>query len=555
MRSKLFIALLMAALAIPMANAQKFTNPSRVQKTTTSNVVKQKAVTANPIGMTKLFNAPQPKVRVNRAEPVPAGYARVTLEAHDVWQDGSGYQMLFDADSAAIGSFVPETGPLTSSGDVEQWIYDAFEYKIPENADGALTTSNIVYDGAVSILIPAGMYDYVITNPTPGDRMWIASDGGDVPGRYDNAYFNDGYDYVFTVSLDSSTGNDRVDLVVEVPGQARTMPENVSVVPGSTDALVSWDDEDDMYWIIRWREVVEGAQTESYFWDFETEDWLSEGWYVIDADGDGFNWSIYDIDGAKCHSGGTCLASASWSSSAGALTPENWIITPIKPLSGSFSFWYIGQDASWAAETFRVYMYLGSEEDFENATTADFVEISNGLITASSEYQQFVYDLSSYEGQQGCFAIVHCEVSDMFMLNIDDICIGDPNVASVAAPWTTYEYVLTDTNFTIPDLTPETNYEVQVAAYTTAGYQSQWTESTYFTTLGVTPPAGKRGDANGDDEVNISDVIVLINAILSNNFDAINGDNSDVNYDTEVNITDVIQLINFVSSGHWYDEQ
>lgn len=65
---------------------------------------------------------------------------------------------------------------------------------------------------------------------------------------------------------------------------------------------------------------------------------------------------------------------------------------------------------------------------------------------------------------------------------------------------------------------------------------------------------GLRGDVNDDQLVNISDVIQLINAILSNDFSNVNTDNADVNYDTQVNITDAIQLINYVSTGHWYDE-
>ena len=65
---------------------------------------------------------------------------------------------------------------------------------------------------------------------------------------------------------------------------------------------------------------------------------------------------------------------------------------------------------------------------------------------------------------------------------------------------------------------------------------------------------GLRGDVNMDNEVNITDVIILISSVLTENFESINVDNANVNYDDSVNITDVIQLINYVSSGHWYDD-
>ena len=130
--------------------------------------------------------------------------ATIILEAHDVWQDGSGYQLLLDANATAYGSIIPESGPLTSSGDADAATYAAFEYKIPQNADGATTTSNIVLNGSATITIPAGYYDFCITNPTPGDRIWIA--GGD-DGRKDNFYFDDGKIYHFYISMNEGYDN------------------------------------------------------------------------------------------------------------------------------------------------------------------------------------------------------------------------------------------------------------------------------------------------------------------------------------------------------------
>ena len=77
---------------------------------------------------------------VDDFEPPAEGCARITLTVGDVWGDGSGYQMLLDADATAYGTVFPATGALSSSGDVPEATYAEFEYKIPENADGALTT-------------------------------------------------------------------------------------------------------------------------------------------------------------------------------------------------------------------------------------------------------------------------------------------------------------------------------------------------------------------------------------------------------------------------------
>ena len=151
-------------------------------------------------------------------EPVLPTTATIVLNIPaDVWGDGSGYQMLLDADATAYGTIIPETGGLTSSGDAPAGVYDEFEYKIPVNADGSLTTTNILVEGQISIEIPAGIYDWCITNPTPGDRLWIASAQGNIPGRYDNFEFIGGKTYTFTIAPHGS--NDGVDLVVTNDGE------------------------------------------------------------------------------------------------------------------------------------------------------------------------------------------------------------------------------------------------------------------------------------------------------------------------------------------------
>ena len=90
------------------------------------------------------------KVTKNRAD-VPDGYSLITLNVLDagdpgtgIWGDGTGYQMLLDADHNTYGTIIPESGPLTEEGgDVPASTYAEFEYKIPENADGAPSTTNM----------------------------------------------------------------------------------------------------------------------------------------------------------------------------------------------------------------------------------------------------------------------------------------------------------------------------------------------------------------------------------------------------------------------------
>ena len=151
----------------------------------------------------------------------------------DFWLDGSGYQMLIDADATAYGTIIPEEGALTAGGDAPAGTYDQFEYKIPVNADGSMSTQNVIVTGQIAIEIPAGTYDWCITNPTPGDRIWIASSNGNIPGRYDDFEFEGGNTYTFTVTLGG--GNDRVDLEITeggAPGDPTPTPGDPTPTPG-----------------------------------------------------------------------------------------------------------------------------------------------------------------------------------------------------------------------------------------------------------------------------------------------------------------------------------
>ncbi len=140
--------------------------------------------------------------------------ASVTLTAGKVWpNDNSGYQMLIDADADAYGRLFTAKGSLNVSGDVPDSVYNQFEYKIPANANGVLTTSNIVFNNSIKILVPAGTYDYCITNPVPNKRVWIAATNVISPGRYNNFNFEAGYSYIFVVTNNGLTGSLNGDMV------------------------------------------------------------------------------------------------------------------------------------------------------------------------------------------------------------------------------------------------------------------------------------------------------------------------------------------------------
>ncbi len=455
---KLTFILLMAAMALPLMAQMKGEEPIKGEN--------RRA--ANPQMVTTL----QPKhalvTPVLRGD-VPDGYASVTLSVGDVWGDGSGYQMLLDADATAYGTIIPATGPLTTGGDASAATYAEFEYKIPENADGALTTSNIVINNTVTILIPAGVYDFCITNPTPGDRMWIASENGNVGGRADDFEFVSGATYIFTVTLGGE--NDRVDLEIIDPN-APVLPVNVTVDPTATTAGIAWENDHDQVFNLRYRVYTPNA-AQNLTYDFETEDQL-EGWMSYDYDEDGNAWDVYyDQNGyGKCHSGDYALISYSYISGTGGVTPDNWLISPEINLGGTLKFWAGPYSSYFGGDVFAVYVTTGDPDDI-----GSYVKISEDL--TAPEWTEFTFDLSQYNGA-GHFAIRHYNSYDEWALMIDDVNIEVPG--DEVAEWIYVEGVQ-GTDFNIEGLAPETTYEVQVQAVSADGRTSKWTESTIFTTL------------------------------------------------------------------------
>lgn len=137
--------------------------------------------------------------------PPPPGYATIILEAHDVWGDGTGYQILLDADATEYANMPPAQYACGSS-------YAAFEYKLPLNA--ASNDAFVVANGVDSIHIPAGIYDYVVLNPGCADfsTIFIASSQCS-PAKGDDFLFEAGRKYHFYMSLLGQ--NDCVTLAID----------------------------------------------------------------------------------------------------------------------------------------------------------------------------------------------------------------------------------------------------------------------------------------------------------------------------------------------------
>ena len=153
-----------------------------------------------------------------------------------------------------------------------------------------------------------------------------------------------------------------------------------------------------------------------------------ECWKFIDADGDGANWFLYANDEASYgynNSHGLAM-SASYDNNYGALTPDNWMVLPAMSLpegSNLILSWYEkGQDTGYAAEKYSVYISTtgNTVEDFTTAA-ANF--------TATKNWVGRNVELNQYAGQTVYIAFRHHDVTDMYILDIDDIKVSTERVS------------------------------------------------------------------------------------------------------------------------------
>ena len=287
--------------------------------------------------------------------------------------------------------------------------------------------------------------------------------------------------------------------------------------------------------------------------DFETDS--VEDWMMIDADGDEHCWVLGAASSqANVYEGEYCAMSASYDNDEGALTPDNWLISPVfTPDETSVLSWYVaGQDPSYAAEHYGVYVLPADAEDVTEGT-----EIFNGVATAA--YVNKTVSLADYAGQEIMIAFRHYDITDMFMLNIDLITVtgkGEP----VQPPVKEYTVTFVDglTNETIATVTVEEGKDVEFPeAPVHEGYEFKgWDKDGKNITADTTITALYEeiaaeillGDANSDGVVDTRDAVIILK--YAANMTTLTEDQliaADVNHDGVADTRDVVVILKFMA--------
>jgi len=270
------------------------------------------------------------------------------------------------------------------------------------------TVAGVVSDGDGEPIVGATV--------TIGTATGITTDGGAYsiiadPGTQDVTCEMEGYE-VFTGTVDVVNGETTtLDITMNMILWA---PQNLTYSFNDPNVVLQWD--------VPAAGAGDGDEVAE---SFDTE--IPADWGNVDNDGDGEIWFIYDLEDVP-HTGAACLASASWTSAAGALSPDNFLISPEIAIGGAseLHFWAAAQDPAYPADHYSVKVST-SGTDVANFTDEVFNET-----LADDVWHEIVVDLSDYAGQTINIAWQHHDSYDNFYMKIDDISVVNAVTREVA---------------------------------------------------------------------------------------------------------------------------
>ena len=236
-----------------------------------------------------------------------------------------------------------------------------------------------------------------------------STDVGDT--SYRDEPLNNGTEYCYTVTAEYDEGESGPsNEACATPAMALpNAPTNLTAEGG--DAVVH----------LAWNEPDGETNPDAYNIGFEDGE-IPDGWDNIDDDGDGFAWEIKEgVNAWVPHSGDFCIASASYINDIGALTPDNWLITPsLTPTGASeFTYWVAAADPNWALDHIEVRVSTTGTDPSDFSIEVDDYTPPAG----SSDWVERTIDLSDFADQMIYIAIRHNESFDWYHIKIDDISI------------------------------------------------------------------------------------------------------------------------------------
>ena len=261
--------------------------------------------------------------------------------------------------------------------------------------------------------------------------------------------------------------------------------------------------------------------TDGYAFDFEND--FVEGrllnWNTIDADGDSYNWMLSPIgEGYGRNGSDGVVMSYSYSNYAGALNPDNYLVSPQLAITANnhyVTFYGSALDEQYPDDHF------GLAVSTTGTTASDFTIIQEWTMTSKQGgWHEYTVDLASYVGQEIYIAIRHFNSQNKFCLCIDDVFVGSQNKDPLVNCSISLDGNVVANNVTGTQYLLDTEDFANNSAHTTtvtATYQSgntlsnikDWTFRSGDNFQGST--TGLQAESNGD-AVNLSWTLPMMNS-------------------------------------------
>lgn len=125
-------------------------------------------------------------------------------------------------------------------------------------------------------------------------------------------------------------------------------------------------------------------------------------WTLLDNDGDGFGWT----------KGDDCISSYSRLNYYGALSPDNWLITPLLHIPSDTNYYLKWYEITGSTDSYGLYVSTTGNNP------EDFVLLQNFTPNPSVNMEFRYWDLSAYRNQDVYIAFRHYNVTDGTCINL-----------------------------------------------------------------------------------------------------------------------------------------
>jgi hypothetical protein len=298
----------------------------------------------------------------------------------------------------------------------------------------------------------------------------------------------------------------------------------------TTDYQVSWSFYDTLNPASSF-ELVEMAGFEKITYDVESEysDWDLHGFTISTARSHSPTHSFYSGQGNRLNN------RATWVNSIKVQPGDTLRMWCWYDIETNWDYAYVEISTDGGNSFFSIPGNI-TTNDNPNGHNA-----GNGITGWSGGWVEGMFDLTDYIGQQIYLRLRYAT---------DRYAYDEGFYADDLFPFERYENevilsdAITDTFFQIEDQSPGTYY-YKVRAKDLQDQIGFWSNVEDVVVL----ETFIRGDADGDGQINISDVIYLINYLFINGPEPVPFEAGDANNDGEVNISDVIYLLQYLFSG------